>query len=221
MRTRDDGKRRQILEAATRVFTARRFHEATLDEVARVARVGKGTIYLHFGDKDALFLAAAMDGFEELCGELRELAGETRPFADRLLRACAVIGRFFERRRPLLRIQPGDDAPSAASHGRVRLQWRERRRALVDEVAALLADGQSIGEIRRDVPAVALAELLLGLLRARNRNLGDAASRPAESVVLDVYLRGAAAPLPVGTGPAGSANPGGRGRRRSGGRGVR
>lgn len=50
-----EGKREQILTALNNLLPGKRFHEITLDEVARAAQVGKGTIYLYFHDKDALF----------------------------------------------------------------------------------------------------------------------------------------------------------------------
>jgi AcrR family transcriptional regulator len=54
---RPDQRPRQILEAAFRVFGARGFHQATLDDVARRAGITKGTIYLYFPSKAALFTA--------------------------------------------------------------------------------------------------------------------------------------------------------------------
>src|SRR5215203_1943004 len=47
--------REAILAAALDEFTARGFAAARLDDVARRAGVAKGTIYLHFADKETLF----------------------------------------------------------------------------------------------------------------------------------------------------------------------
>jgi len=55
-------KRRRILDAALHVFSERGFHHATVSEVARTARVGKGTVYLYFGGKEALLVSL----FEQL-----------------------------------------------------------------------------------------------------------------------------------------------------------
>ena len=53
---RDPEARRQaILEAAVGVFVSQGFAAARLDEVAKKAGVAKGTIYLHFKDKQDLF----------------------------------------------------------------------------------------------------------------------------------------------------------------------
>jgi AcrR family transcriptional regulator len=48
-------RREAILAAALDEFSARGFAAARLDDVAARAGVAKGTIYLHFSDKDALF----------------------------------------------------------------------------------------------------------------------------------------------------------------------
>src|SRR5262245_18696772 len=48
-------RRAAILEAALDEFSARGFAAARLDDVAQRAGVAKGTIYLHFKDKEALF----------------------------------------------------------------------------------------------------------------------------------------------------------------------
>jgi len=55
-RAEQSAKRKEsILAAALEEFSARGFAAARLDDVARRAGVGKGTIYLHFRDKEMLF----------------------------------------------------------------------------------------------------------------------------------------------------------------------
>jgi AcrR family transcriptional regulator len=49
------GRRGAIIEAAMDEFIARGFAATRLDDVAKRAGVAKGTIYLHFKDKEALF----------------------------------------------------------------------------------------------------------------------------------------------------------------------
>ena len=52
---RRDERRAAILAAALEEFAARGFAATRLDDVARRAGVAKGTIYLHFRDKESLF----------------------------------------------------------------------------------------------------------------------------------------------------------------------
>ena len=50
-----EARRAAILDAALEEFTARGYEGARLDDVAKRAGIAKGTIYLHFADKEALF----------------------------------------------------------------------------------------------------------------------------------------------------------------------
>ena len=53
-------RRAEILAAATKVFSEKGFHAATLDDIAEKAEVSKGLIYTHFNSKEAV-----IDGISE------------------------------------------------------------------------------------------------------------------------------------------------------------
>jgi AcrR family transcriptional regulator len=53
----DSSKRRQILDGARKVFMDLGFDGASMGEIARAAGVSKGTLYVYFTDKSALFEA--------------------------------------------------------------------------------------------------------------------------------------------------------------------
>ncbi len=55
---RSDAKRERILEAATRLFAERGYAAARAEDVARAAGIAKGSVFQHFGSKEALFLEA-------------------------------------------------------------------------------------------------------------------------------------------------------------------
>ena len=50
-------RKKQILEAATRVFAEKGYHRATTKEIARAAEIAEGTIYLYFKNKSELLIA--------------------------------------------------------------------------------------------------------------------------------------------------------------------
>jgi AcrR family transcriptional regulator len=53
----EPAKRRQILDGARRVFLADGFDGASMNDIARGAGVSKGTLYVYFDSKEALFEA--------------------------------------------------------------------------------------------------------------------------------------------------------------------
>ncbi len=48
--------RQKIIEAAIKTFADKGFFEATVDDIAKAARVAKGTVYLYFKDKPSLYV---------------------------------------------------------------------------------------------------------------------------------------------------------------------
>ena len=68
-----ENKRNLILNALETLLPGKRFHEITLEEVAKAAQVGKGTIYLYFKDKDSLFAELVCYRLEILADELAML----------------------------------------------------------------------------------------------------------------------------------------------------
>jgi len=185
-------RRQQIMRAAERLFTSRRFHEITLDDVAEEARVGKGTIYRHFRDKEDLFFQVALSGFDELCDLLRRKVCDGEPFEGQLLSACRSVSRFFESRRQLLRIMQTEDARMHWCRGPMHEEWGARRRNLAAAMGQVLEKGVRESKVRPDVPAEALAQFLLGMLRTRARDLEEAPETvKSHEIVVELFLRGA------------------------------
>jgi AcrR family transcriptional regulator len=188
-------KHHAIMLAAEKLFTSRRFHEITMEDVAAAANVAKGTIYLYFQDKEDLFAQTCTAGFEELCELLAREVPEDAPFADQLLTACKQISQFFEQRHQLMRMMQAEEARMFYLKGGVHDRWMEKRKQLVTVVAGILARGAEAGQIRSDVPPDVLANILLGMLRARGRDLvGAPPEASRHEVVVDLFYRGAGVP---------------------------
>ncbi len=68
-------KRRQILSAARQVFGELGFERASVDLIASRAGVSKATVYNHFEDKKALFVASVVEECDEMCEGLQRCLG--------------------------------------------------------------------------------------------------------------------------------------------------
>jgi len=182
------------MRAAEGLFTSRRFHEITLDDVAREAGVGKGTIYRYFTNKDDLFFQTAMNGFDELCDLLESAAPGDGPFAKQLLSACKQIGTFFRKRRPLFRMMQNEESRMHWCRGELRRQWTSHRKRMASAVANIIRRGIEKGAVREDIPAEFLAGILLGMLRTHARNLAETLGESGSlQIVVDLFLQGAGA----------------------------
>ncbi len=105
---RDPGARRQaILEAALAVFTSQGFAAAKLDDVAEKAGVAKGTIYLHFKDKQDLFEQMVREAVSPVIARLEALAKIPELSAEMVLRTMFEVFRtevLGTTRKDLLRL---------------------------------------------------------------------------------------------------------------------
>lgn len=59
-------RRQEILEAAAKSFSLFGYKATTMDQVAKIANVGKGTIYTFFANKEELFNAIVLQMVEEM-----------------------------------------------------------------------------------------------------------------------------------------------------------
>jgi AcrR family transcriptional regulator len=83
----DSAKRRQILDGARRVFLSAGFDGASMGEIAKAARVSKGTLYFYFESKEALFEALTLEekaGLAEAVFRLDESDPDVRSAMRRL-----------------------------------------------------------------------------------------------------------------------------------------
>ena len=183
------------MDAAEKLFTSRRFHEITLDDVVKTASVGKGTVYRYFDNKDDLFFQTAVSGFEDLHDLLRRTVEPEAPFDKQLLTVCREVSGFFGKRRPLFRMMQSQAMRVLWQDGAVRKRWQAGRRKLLAAVTEIIARGVGEGKVRSDMPAETLAHFLLGMLRARSGDMSEMpAGRRGYELLVDLFCNGAALP---------------------------
>jgi len=148
--------RQRILEAAAEVFTDRGL-EATLDDVARHAGVGVGTVYRHFRDKASL--ADVM--FEERIDTIVRMAEH----AYRQPEPWAALVWFLEQAAETLTGDRGlRQILMFAAHGHDRVGYARDR--LRPAVALLVERAQAAGQVRGDLAPtdVPIIEFMLGAI---------------------------------------------------------
>ena len=162
---RQDDKQREIMRAAETLARTRRFHEIKLDDVARLAKVGKGTIYLHFQDKEELFFQTATHGFGELCRRVENAISADASFQEQLQAICAELSKFFKKREHLFRMML--ESRGTESGETLFQRWMVQKLEMVSAVAGVIRRAQQAGTVRGDIMPDILAGYFLGMMRAR------------------------------------------------------
>ena len=182
-----NNKRERILAAGLRLFANQTYQAVTMDRVAETAGVAKGTLYLYFPSKEALYLGILSDGLETVSKRYQAKMDMRQDVAARLRHAIEVTIQFYDERRDLLRLIATEEPRLAEARNRLIQNWRERGYVFY---TTLIEEGMRAGVFgRTDSRLATLA--LLGAIRSVLLNYG--AERPAENIseeLSEFFLKG-------------------------------
>ncbi len=120
------GKRERIVAAALKLFASGPYQAVTMDRVAKSADVAKGTLYLYFPSKEALYLGILSHGLESIARRYQASIDPSAGIAERLCRAIDVSIEFYDGQRDLLRLIATEEPRMAEGRSRLIRSWRER-----------------------------------------------------------------------------------------------
>jgi AcrR family transcriptional regulator len=157
---RADAKRnRDQLTAAARAAFAEKGTAASLEDIARRAQVGVGTLYRHFPSRQALLEAVYVDEVEALCRSANDFA--TGDPWDALIQWFDRFVDYVATKKALaeeMMATVGADAPV----------FRQCRDAIFAAGDPLLAAAKAAGAVRQDVEFVDVIRMVSGVCMIRN-----------------------------------------------------
>ena len=184
-------KRDAILRAATKVFAQNGYFHSQVADVARVAGVAAGTVYLYFKSKDDLLVSIFERSMREVIDDGRTaLDGVVDP-AERLRRIAHLhLGRLGKDKNLAVVFQ-------VELRQSVKFMERFSETFLQDYfklIRATIADGQQSGAFRKDINATTATKIFFGALdeMATNWMLSRrkyALTAEADAVV-DLFING-------------------------------
>ncbi len=196
---RKDARPSEILDAALRVFAEKGFAGARMDDIARRAGVTKGTIYLYFENKEAVFKTLVRESIGATIGNIGESArafqGSARELLAMALGAMAHLLATGDRIvLPKIIVAESGNFPELA---------RFYREEIIDKgmglMAGMIERGIAQGEFRA-VPVehavrLCIAPVLLGAMWRTTFAQFDAAPYDYKGLIdthLDVLFKGLA-----------------------------
>jgi len=159
-----DKRRKQLLNAATRVFGRKGYWSASITDIIQAAGVARGTFYLYFRSKHDIFVAI-VDSFREEQKRLLQQSGpeEGPPTAENSrarIRAVFLSWLQFHLRNldAANIVRDANRIDSTAARNR-----NEVRQALHSTIARNIARLQGAGVYQRKVPPELAAHFVLGM----------------------------------------------------------
>src|ERR1044072_6201015 len=181
---RSDARRNrdQIIRAAKEIFAARGL-TVPMEEIAREAEVGVGTLYRRFPDREALILAVFRDSVRAVAAEARAALAEEPTAWSALVRIIGLSAQL----RLSMRLQTYSAA--VAELLKADEEIGRHRRAAFDVLEEGVHRAQAEGSLRTDVGVGDLAMLFVSVMHQTHGLTGEAGAL-APGRVLAIMLDG-------------------------------
>ncbi len=195
-RRRKEARPAEVLDAALDTFREKGFAATRMEDIASRAGVSKGTIYLYFPSKEAVFEALVRTNLLPVIERIQAaMTAETGPAAARLGMLVMAFARVTSDARlvalPKLVLAEAGNFPDMARFYRQEVVARG-----LELVAGILEQGMAAGEFRRLDPLVTarlfLAPMVLSALWRTTFAAIEDAPLPTETLLrlhLDLFLR--------------------------------
>jgi TetR/AcrR family fatty acid metabolism transcriptional regulator len=155
-----EGKRRQILEAAVRAFARKGYHSCRVGEIAEEAGVAYGLVYHYFGSKEELLQEIFRDTWMQMLARIREVSESGEPANEQVRKVTALLLRTWRRDPDLVRVLVHEVTRSP-----------EQLKRQIDEIGhayealeQIVVNGQKSGEFRDDLDPKIAAIVFYGAL---------------------------------------------------------
>jgi TetR/AcrR family transcriptional regulator, fatty acid metabolism regulator protein len=144
-------KRRQILDAAVRVFARQGFHSARVSDIADEAGVAYGLVYHYFPSKDEVLNELFSVRWSLLLAAIDEIDRSDASPREKLAAVAGFIVDSYRYDPELMKVIIVEVTRAANSFGRTHLP---EIRTAYDSIARIVADGQERGAFRRDIDPI-------------------------------------------------------------------
>ncbi|ADW68386.1 TetR/AcrR family transcriptional regulator [Granulicella tundricola] len=166
-----------ILDVAREVFT-RSGGNASMDEIARSARIGPGTLYRHFPTRDDLLSAVYITEVEKLAEAQKKLSAELPPIE--ALRAWLLVFIDYIATKKIIA-----SALDAMAGGPSRV-FQQGGQIMEDAAKALATRAVATHDLRPDVDLMDMLRAIYGIAFAGNTDDWPAKAR----MFVDILLQG-------------------------------
>ncbi len=152
--------RKAIMEAAVRLFSEKGFEKTSIEQLAKAAGVGKGTIYSYFQKKTEIFHAFCEDEMEVIYGKFMAQADPDAPLIEQLMILYMEEFRMISENKEFGRLFMQQMIfPLETEH----IKTREVEDRWLDLMYAIYRRAQERNELRKDIDLLYITGHFYGL----------------------------------------------------------
>lgn len=143
-----ENKKIEILKAAGSIFSKKGFHGAKMEDIAKTAGIGKGTVYGYFESKEVLFYELIRYGMEEYKNGMGKAFMGKGLVRDKIIRLCRYHGEFLIKYTDIAQIVINQQETLKVEFKQEIIREKISLYHMMEDV---LREGQASGEIRNDL----------------------------------------------------------------------
>lgn len=154
-------RRRQILDAAVRVFARQGFHSTRVADIAEEADVAYGLVYHYFSSKENVLNELFTQRWSLLIEAIEEADHGDLPPKDKLGAVAGFIIDSYRYDPDLMKVIIVEVTRAANSFGRTHI---EQINGAYERIARIVAGGQASGDFREDIDPAFVAMAFYGAI---------------------------------------------------------
>jgi len=152
-----EDKRRQLLDAAVRVFARKGFHASRVGDIAEEAGVAHGLLYHYFKSKDQVLEAVFHENWSVLLARIASVEETDEPAPDQLRHIATIVLRTWLHLPDVVRVVIREFGRSPELAERIGELAQP-----IDAIQRVIERGIGRGEFRKDVDPVFAAAVVYG-----------------------------------------------------------
>jgi TetR/AcrR family transcriptional regulator, fatty acid metabolism regulator protein len=152
-----EDKRRQLLDAAVRVFARKGYHASRVGDIAEEAGVAHGLLYHYFKSKDDVLEAVFHENWSVLLARIASVEETEEPAADQLRHVAAILLRTWLHLPDVVRVVVREFGRSPELAERIGDLAQP-----IDVIQRVIARGVESGEFRSDIDSRVAATVVYG-----------------------------------------------------------
>ncbi|OEF97648.1 TetR/AcrR family transcriptional regulator [Desulfuribacillus alkaliarsenatis] len=160
---REKKRREQILEAALTVFSENGFHNTKVEEIARVAGIGKGTIYEYFESKADIFKSMLLSIMQKYVEAIEGQFDTSKSSWDNIIGMVDVIFNMLESQTKIHRLIMLEHTVSLEEFTPLILKERAKKIGIINKA---IIHGQQTGEFNSDLEPTIVAEVIISSIES-------------------------------------------------------
>jgi len=185
-------KRERILKSATIIFARNGFHHSKISQIAKLAKVADGTIYLYFKNKDDILISLFEEEMNAIIRNVKKEITREIGFKNKIKKFVAVHLSFMEQNRDMAEVF---QIELRQSHKFMKDYSGTKINDYLNVISSIIIQGQKDGEVKPDIDPGIAKRILFGALdelssywvisKTKKYNLDQCAK-----TISDVYLNG-------------------------------